>query len=243
MELHAALSRMPSPLSEAETLPEGQAHPVLLPCGEARLLVCGIGPINAALHLGKALAESPARGVVNLGVAGSFDTHQLPLGSVALATEERWPEFGLRTASGMVSDGLGFALANGPDGPIYDRLNLAPDSAAKAMGLAPSPAWPQVRSLTVAGVTGTPERAADLAQRTGTMMENMEGFALALGCARAEVPFLELRSISNAVGLRPPEGWDLPGALTALGEAAAHLFGAPQPEKVLDKAANSGIAY
>ena len=47
---------------------------------------------------------------------------------------------------------------------------------------------------------------------------------LALACAVAEVPFLELRAISNRVGARPPEDWDLPAALTALSQAMTTLF-------------------
>jgi futalosine hydrolase len=52
----------------------------------------------------------------------------------------------------------------------------------------------------------------------------MEGFALAYGCAVAGVPFVELRAVSNAVGARPPVAWDLPGALSALGQATHRLF-------------------
>ena len=52
----------------------------------------------------------------------------------------------------------------------------------------------------------------------------MEGFALALACALAGTPFLELRTVSNRVGARPPRDWDLAGALAGLARTAAQLL-------------------
>ncbi|MFP5257993.1 MAG: futalosine hydrolase, partial [Acidobacteriota bacterium] len=78
--------------------------------------------------------------------------------------------------------------------------------------------------LTVAGVSATPERAAALAGQYRALAESMEGFAVALAGAAAGLPGLELRAVSNRVGSRPPADWDLPGALAALGRAAARLF-------------------
>lgn len=199
-------------------------QPLSLPSGPARLAVCGVGPLNAALEAGRWLAGEPLRGVVNLGVAGSFGL-ALPLGSAAVVAEEFFPEFGLHGAGGFDPAGLGFAQALGPDGPVHDRLALSPEAAAAAMGLALPPLH-RARSLTVAGVSGCPARAAELADRYpgGPLLENMEGFALALGCLRAGVPFLEVRSVSNRVGARPPQDWDLPAALDALALAAARLL-------------------
>jgi futalosine hydrolase len=97
--------------------------------------------------------------------------------------------------------------------------------AAAAQGGA---AWTPAVSLTVSGVSADPDRAAALKARHGAGLENMEGFALAYGARRARLPFAEVRAVSNAVGARPPGGWDLPGALAALGRAARRLFSAPR---------------
>lgn len=48
--------------------------------------VIGVGPIAAALRMGALLERFPrARGVINLGICGSFDLDRLPLGSVCVA--------------------------------------------------------------------------------------------------------------------------------------------------------------
>lgn len=190
-------------------------------------MVTGVGPLNAALSLGLALGRDGVDGVLNLGLAGSFDPKRLPLGELTVATSEAWPEYGLHGEAGLDPQGLGFAQANSRDGPIFGRMSLDPAGAATAMGLRLPREWPAVAGVTVAGVSGCPSRAREVRQRhapDGLAVESMEGFALALGCLRAGLPFLEVRAVSNAVGLRPPVGWDMPGALAALGRAARTLL-------------------
>lgn len=224
MELAAALEWSGLPLPSDE----GRIECLELPGHDSVLaLATGIGPINAALGLGLALGSHELHGVINLGVAGSFDLERLPLCSVAVASSEAWPEFGLHGQAGLDPRGLGLAQARTPDGPVYEHMDLVPEAHARTMGLRLADGWVRIHGLTVAGVSGCPDRAQELRARHAShapAMESMEGFALALGCLRAGLPFLEIRTISNAVGLRPPTGWDLPGALRALGHAAQTLL-------------------
>ncbi|AXK32309.1 futalosine hydrolase [Streptomyces armeniacus] len=71
--------------------------------------------------------------------------------------------------------------------------------------------------LTVSTVTGTAERAAELAARhPGAVAEAMEGFGVAEAAYAHGVPVLELRTVSNAVGPRDRAAWRIPDALRAL---------------------------
>ncbi len=228
--------------------PEGRPvpWPVLRP--DAWLLVTGVGPVNAALSLGAALgrlgalggagagqdgrasaeAGGPLRGVLNLGVAGSFDLARLPLGAVTAVTAEIWPEYGLRRADGVAARDLGFPLwradrdADGTPDAVWDRIDL--DPAGAALGLKPSPDWPDAVSLTVAGVTAEPALAQDMRRRHAADLENMEGFALALGCLRAGLRFLEIRAVSHLSGSRAARDWALQACLAGLERAARTLF-------------------
>lgn len=190
------------------------------------LVVTGVGPVAAALTMGRVLQEAAGavRGVVALGVTGGFDLDDTPLCSLIGATQEALPEYGLRTGAGTDSAAIGFPqlCANGQD--VFDRLSLDPGAAAEVMGLRlPS----QVRlgpCVTVAGVSGDDARAAILARKYQAVAESMEGFAVALAAQAAGLPCLELRCVSNRVGCRPPDNWDLPGALAGLGQAVANLF-------------------
>lgn len=191
---------------------------------ELVLCVTGLGVVNGALALGRVLALPDIRGVVNMGVAGSFDLRALPLGAVCVVRREIWPEYGLLGPDGVDPKGLGLSLGDADGAAVWDRLDLDPRQAAERLDLGLSRFWAQAVSLTVSGVTGTPERAAELAARFSPDVENMEGFALAYGCARQNTPFLEIRSVSNRVGSRPPRDWDLDLALSRLSATCAAVF-------------------
>ena len=94
----------------------------------------GVGPVAAGVSLGRLLGAGGIDGVVNLGLAGSFDLAGAPLGSLVAATAEAFPEYGLRQ-EGTPPDpkGLGFPQITITGEPIYDRIGLDPDAAARAM--------------------------------------------------------------------------------------------------------------
>ncbi len=247
MELRACLS-LPPALDAPETAAACEAAdagghvwldppPALpLPGCTLDLLVCGVGPVASSLALGRFLGRKlsrsePLGGIFNLGLAGSYNIEAAPLGSLVLATEEVYPEYGVRPHPPHPEDGqetlplpLGFPQAEIEGRKVFDRLPLAPESALGNMGLNWHSGWKQGASVTVAGVSGTPERARRLAALCGGITENMEGFSLALGAAMAGIPFIELRAVSNAAGLRPPKGWDMPAALAALGRGTRDLL-------------------
>ncbi|MCT4626665.1 futalosine hydrolase [Halodesulfovibrio sp.] len=193
------------------------------------LAVTGVGPVNAALSIGRILGErKDVTGVLNLGVAGSFDLEQAPLCSAVVADSEIWPEYGLHTAEGIDPEGITFPILEytGVTGTVsvWDRIALEPEKACRMLNLSVPKDLLKGASMTVSGVTGTEERARMLIERYEPLTENMEGFSLALACLQAGIPFLELRTISNLVGSRKPEHWKLDDALQALGEKARELF-------------------
>lgn len=188
----------------------------------------GVGPVNAALALGRVLSRLPqTRAVLNVGLAGSFDLERAPLGSVWRVRREIWPEYGLVQdgAPGADARALGFPLWERPEeegGPVWDALELPEPEAWQAEGLRCSA--PEAVSLTVAGVTGGPARAAWLAARHGALLENMEGFALALACARQGIPLLEVRVVSNLAGSREPQHRAFAPALARMGSLPLELL-------------------
>lgn len=207
---------------------QGQCSMVRWRGRECFFLITGVGPVLAALNFGFFLGQilsgcreedSSSLAVMNAGIAGSFCLQKAPLGSLALANAEAWPEYGVAGASGVSAKELGFPLlAESSDGQeaIWDRMSLDPGAAFTAMGLTQPESCIPGLSLTVSGVSGDPARAAVLRERYDPLTENMEGFSLALACLCRHIPFVELRAVSNAVGERNKGAWDVPGALLAL---------------------------
>ncbi|WP_052507182.1 futalosine hydrolase [Desulfonatronovibrio magnus] len=179
-------------------------------------LICGVGPLNAAISLEACLAANPQiKQVINFGIAGSYDIKTLPLGSVCVVREEVWPEYGVR--SGFFADAsiLGFPIYQEGERVVWNRLSLV-ERGFTYGGLKLDPSWMEVVSVTVAGVSSTPEHAKVLRSDFHGQIENMEGFALAYSCFRHDIPFLEIRTISNLAGSRDKKDWNFKSAFSAL---------------------------
>jgi futalosine hydrolase len=77
--------------------------------------------------------------------------------------------------------------------------------------------------VTVQECSGLASLGAERAARFAGVCENMEGAAAAHLCRLYQVPFVEVRGISNRVEDRRREGWDLPLACRRAQEAALRL--------------------
>jgi futalosine hydrolase len=210
---------------------EGQWQEIQIYGHTCLQVLTGIGPINAAFVLGKVLATCPQlRGVINLGIGGSFDLDLLPLGTCVVAREEIWPEFGIKHAECVHARALGFPLGHTKSDAIWDRILIDPDEAALRTGLLLPSCIRRASFLTVAGVTSTKERSLFLQTMYHAGVENMEGFALALACATSDIPFLEIRTISNLVGPRDKATWQIKKAFASLRKILPMLFATPPPQ-------------
>ncbi len=223
-ELRSCLAQVP----KASIPAQGEWELLSLQSWKLLLLVTGVGPVNAAGALGRLLgAVGPVHGVVNLGVAGSFDLKTCPLAAPVVVQEEVWPEFGLLSDTGVDPCGIGFSQGSLQGRAVFDRLALHPRTSSAALGVSLSTDWPMATSLSVAGVTGTPE-LAKARLKLNADLENMEGFALGWTSLRFGLPFLEVRTISNRVGSRHKDDWDLKSSLAVLGHVFSRMFMTPE---------------
>lgn len=223
-EMRAALAGIPAGAAGYAVPERGVAAAEIVGRG-ALLVVTGVGPVNAALEMGAVLGRYDVSGVLNLGLAGSFDLEAAPLESVVAASREAFPEYGVVSGDSF-ADASGFPFPQWEDhaGRVVQSLELSPEEAARELGLVLTDAVRRGPALTVAGVTGNSGRALAMAERHGALTESMEGFALALACRTRQVPFLEVRTISNRVGERDRAKWRLISALEGLGSVLAGLF-------------------
>ena len=227
----AELAHAAPGLVAEDALRELTPVPVRLKGREALFCVTGVGPVNAALALGFCFGLTSAGAgadggtgyrigaVLNVGLAGAFDLEATPLCSLCVVEEEIWPEYGLNDGSSVTARAFShpqWRKADGAPEDVYDRLRLADADAVARREPAPGTFLPR-RSLTVAGVSASFARAREMANRHRAELENMEGFAVAYACARAGVPCVEIRTVSNKVGPRAADEKDFPGALAALG--------------------------
>ena len=187
------------------------------------LLVTGIGVINTSFALGHTLARYDTELVVLAGVAGTFAPDQFPVGSACSVKIEIWPEYGLKSGDEIDPRGLGFCLAEIDGRSVWDRVGLMSGVSLVNSGLDRLAKLPEAISLTVSGVTATADGADRFRKKFAVDIENMEGFAAAYVCSMSGVDICQVRTISNLVGSRETEDWDLRGALAELGRVCSWI--------------------
>lgn len=193
-------------------------------------LSAGVGLVASAMNLAAHLACSrDYAGVLNVGIAGSYDLTRLGLGAVAVAVFESWPEYGLMTDDGVSAEKLGFPVFSREGLAVWNRMELDPESAAARMGLELGPELVSAGFCSVSTIAATAEDAARKGFLQNALAENMEGFALALVCAKFHLPFLEVRSISNLAGTREKRFWNIGLAFKSLAAGVAGMFGPSMP--------------
>jgi futalosine hydrolase len=182
----------------------------------------GVGPAAAAAATAHVCATEEVGLVLSMGVAGGFSSARLKHGDTAVATSIVAADLGAMSPERFLDlNALGLDGGAAVDCPPHlvaaarDRLDAA--GLHVAVGAI----------LTLSTMTGTAERAAELMSRHGAVAEAMEGAGVAHVAALHGVPVLEVRTISNEVGLRDRASWDLVTALTSLGTAAGALLREP----------------
>ncbi len=187
------------------------------------------------------MAPAP-RLVVQTGIAGAFPRlatrRPAGIGDIVLATRETYSDTGSSSPGGWLSA----ADLNLPIACIDDREtggdfaldeNLVSAAFAVLEGVewgagaaAARPAILRGPCLTSSRVTGLDCEAEAAAVRWGALAESMEGAAAAHICALFGVPFLEIRGISNLVGDRDRECWQVERAVAVAGRAALAVVAA-----------------
>ncbi|NES17254.1 MULTISPECIES: futalosine hydrolase [Micromonospora] len=184
----------------------------------------GVGPAVAGAATARllALAEAagrPYRAVVSAGIAGGF-AGRVAVGGTVLATRSVAADLGAESPDGflpieelgMSAELLGVGSVVPADPALLATLRAAlPDATTGAV-------------LTVSTVTGTADSTAALAARhPDAVAEAMEGYGVAVAAAQANLPFAELRTVSNPIGPRDRGAWRMREAFAALTAAASAL--------------------
>jgi futalosine hydrolase len=194
---------MPDVLIVVATPLEAQRLPAL---NHSRIIVSGIGAVNAALSTQAALLEQPADLVLSVGIAGAYPNSGLALTNLIVSSALVYAGLGIQDGSRVTT--LGFPIA--PDIfqvlPVWNKAFAYAEAAQLEFGVI----------TTLETVTTNKARAEAIEKQFLARAEAMEGAGVAQAALRFAVPCVELRSISNLVGDR--QNWQLQAALTTLGQ-------------------------
>jgi futalosine hydrolase len=176
---------------------------------DVSFVVTGVGMLATAANLSKIIYEQKPDFIIQAGIAGTFDA-QVKLGAVLLIEEEFLGDLGV--------------VENGKWKDVFDLKLIAPNASPfKKRGLINpyakqfvSDGLERVIAVTVNQISTEKNHIQQLIKKYNPCIETMEGAALHYVCNIHQIPYLQIRSISNYVGERDKSKWKIKLAIDNL---------------------------
>jgi futalosine hydrolase len=171
----------------------------------------GIGMLAASFALTKLALEDKPDLIIQVGIAGTFDSNLL-LGSVVAIHEETIGDLGVEE-DGKWKDLFDLKLEKSSYHP-FEKRKLPNQWLTKynLLGLK------EVSGITVNEISTNPERIQKLVKKYNPGIESMEGAALHYVARETNIPFIQIRAISNYIGERDKSNWQMKLAIDNLNQ-------------------------
>lgn len=158
-----------------------------------RTVVCGVGPVDAAVRTAAAIADHRPSVILHVGIAGA------------------------RAASGLAAPALVIGEV-----ALYADLGVPERWAPRSIPAAPTLLLAAQRALPEATVR-TIGTSAHVGGTTDCDVEAMEGFAVLRAAQLAGIPAIEVRAISNHIEELDRARWHFEAAFAAITAATPRL--------------------
>ena len=187
---------------------EMEIAPFLKEPSSADILITGVGAPDALFHLLKRVQQIDYDLVIQVGICGSFSPEN-NLGTCVLIKQDVFADVGIYENGHFYSVfDMGFAM---PDNfPYKNGWLINEHSIIDKIDLK------KVKGITVNTVSDSIAQAKMITQKYRPDVESMEGAVLHYVCLQQDIPFIQLRSISNFVGERDKSKWKMKEAIDNL---------------------------
>jgi futalosine hydrolase len=180
------------------------------------ILITGVGLLSATYQITKAVSRKRPQLILQAGIAGTFDSN-LQLGSVVLVESETIGDLGVME-QGMFRSVFDMKLVQENDTPwSHGRLLNASEILNQSK-------LQKVRSVSINEITTLPSRIEHYKTSLGATVESMEGAALHYVGLMENIPFLQVRSLSNFVGERDKSKWHIKEAIENLNKELIQII-------------------
>ena len=177
----------------------------------ADILISGIGLTASTYHLAKQLALKKYDLVIQAGVAGCFDL-RIPLGGVVAVKQDAIADQSVVELQKLKT--------------LFDLKLVPQDQYPYKKGWLINPnkdvlkktKLKIVRGISVNQISTSKQMIKFYRDVFDPVTESMEGAALHYVCISENIPFVQLRSISNYIGERNKKKWDMMDSITNLNE-------------------------
>lgn len=174
------------------------------------IVVSGVGMMNTAFALARDFAQHEYDAAIQAGIAGAFDK-EIALGSIVGVLSEQYGDLGAEDNGSFIDImELGFIEKN--RFPFIEGKLTNPNPYPIGTDLR------MVRSMSINTVSGQADTIAAREKRNACSIENMEGIAFHYACLQFQIPFLQVRAISNYVTPRDKNTWQIKSAIDNLNQ-------------------------
>jgi len=192
-------------------------EPGTAPAYDIDVLVTGIGLTASTHSITRQLLLKKPDMVIQAGVAGCFD-RRIALGSVMTIKQDTIADQSvielnqLKTLFDLkLVPHNQFPFKNGwlvnPHTTLLKKLKVKP-----------------VKGVSVNEITTSPKKVTFYEQNFAPVTESMEGAALHYACLMENVPFLQIRAVSNYIAERNKKNWNMKESIINLNNTLVKLF-------------------
>ena len=181
------------------------------------ILITGVGTPATIYHLQKKLHQVDYDFVIQAGIAGAF-SNELSLGETVLIKQDTFGDLGAeekRVFTTFFTSGL----INANQFPFADSWLIN-----KSEGLLKHSTLKWTKAVTINKVSDSFLQKLQMVDAFDPQIESMEGAALHYVCLQEEIPFVQIRTVSNYVGERDKSKWKMREAIENLNTELTKLI-------------------
>ena len=172
------------------------------------VLLTGVGMPKALYHLQKKITENRYNLVIQVGLAGAFTT-KFELGETVFVNQDTFGDLGIEEKERFTpifeTDLFNKNEFPFENGWLVNKNKILQQSTLEV-----------VKAVTINKVTDKGNIKQQLIDSFNPDIETMEGAALHYVCLHQNIPFIQLRAISNYVGERDKTKWKIDLAISNL---------------------------
>ncbi|MFM7645430.1 MAG: hypothetical protein ACKO41_01830 [Sphingomonadales bacterium] len=183
---------------------------------EVDFLISGIGLMTTTYALQKQISIKRPDLVIQAGVGGCFDK-KIELGAVMAIKQDCIADQSVMELKELKTL-FDLQLVPSDQFPYKKGWLVNNTKAVKKMGL------PLVNAISVNEITTDAQRVSLYKELFSPVIESMEGAALHYVCLMEQLPFIQIRSVSNYIAERNKKNWNLSKAILQLNKTLFHIL-------------------
>lgn len=182
---------------------------------EIDFIFTGAGMVKASCILTSSVIEKRPDYILHTGICGSYHK-KFPMGSVLNVISEQFSDIGY-------DDNGKFIPFEEKDKTFCKGQLINKTDWGKIVNI------PSVKGITVNTVNGEKNKINQVKKQFHPDVESMEGAAVAYVCLKQNIPYAQIRAVSNFVEPRNVKNWNIPLAINNLNKKVIEII----PEIIL----------